>query len=189
MKQKTNVTILHSGGIDSTALIHFYKNLGFSITALFIDYGQEAKKQELIAVEEICKYYKVSSKKIRLVSTTKFNSGEILGRNLFLISTAFMFSKMRSGIIGVGVHADTDYIDCNEPFVKACNDILQLYSSGKIVLGTPFLKLSKFDILQYCRAEEVPLHLTSSCEKGAVPPCGTCDTCKELKELYARKDK
>jgi len=189
MRQKGSITILHSGGIDSTALIHFYKKMDFNITSFFIDYGQLARKTELAAVKKVCRYYEISSKNIQVLGAAKFGPGDILGRNLFLISTALMFSKMQNGIIGIGIHAGTDYIDCNEPFVNACSEIIQLYSSGTIVLGTPFLKLSKFDILQYCRAEGVPLGLTVSCEKGKIPACGTCGTCKELKKLYARKDK
>lgn len=189
MKQKSKVIILHSGGIDSTALIRFYQKLGFNPTSFFVDYGQLAKKAEAKAVKKICGYYEIESKKVQIHSTVKFGSGDVLGRNLFLISTALMFSKMQKGIIGIGIHAGTEYIDCNDPFVKACNEILLQYSDGKIMLSTPFLKLSKFDILQYCKGEEVPLELTYSCEKGAAVPCGTCGTCRELKTIYARKDK
>ena len=39
--------VLLSGGIDSMACIHFYLNQGYSIEALFCDYGQPASVREM----------------------------------------------------------------------------------------------------------------------------------------------
>lgn len=60
------VTVLYSGGMDSTAVIHFYKKMGYYITTLFIDYGQVSGKYERTAVERICKEYKIQNQILRV---------------------------------------------------------------------------------------------------------------------------
>src|SRR5262245_420917 len=92
MKRNTskNVLVLLSGGIDSTACINFYKELSFRVRCLHIDYGQLARRKELSAVKRVCKYYEVGFEKIIVSGFQKFSGGLVNGRNLFLISTAFM---------------------------------------------------------------------------------------------------
>lgn len=186
---KKKVLVLCSGGIDSTALMFFYKKLGFHVTAFFVNYKQQSKKYELQAVKSICNQYKFTLKSIEIKGKFTFGEGDIIGRNLFLISSALLFSNLKSGIIAIGVHAGTDYIDCSASFINKCNETFTLYSDGKIILAAPFMDWSKSNIIQYCHVENIPLSLTYSCERGTLPACGMCGTCKEINKIYARKDK
>ena len=51
------VVLLQSGGLDSCFLASLLYDIGFEIHHLFIDYGQNANKQEKYAVERIVEYY------------------------------------------------------------------------------------------------------------------------------------
>jgi len=46
-KKESPALILLSGGIDSTACVHYYLDQKFDVKAVFIDYGQKARKNEL----------------------------------------------------------------------------------------------------------------------------------------------
>src|SRR5258706_9830847 len=100
-----NVIILHSGGIDSTAMIHFYNNLGYSISAFFFQYGQIAAKKEWLAVQKISKHYHIKAQKIELKTDSTFKDGLIQGRNLFFLSAALLIENMNYGQVAIGIHA------------------------------------------------------------------------------------
>ena len=117
-----------------------------------------------------------------------FLSGELIGRNAFLIFTAILYCKISSGIISLGIHSGTPYFDCSESFVKIINKLLEEYSNGKVILNAPFIKWDKKMIYDYCKENNVPIHLTYSCENGFNPPCGTCLSCKDRKALNANKE-
>ena len=46
-RNQNYVRALVSGGIDSTACINFYKNLNFDVEAIFVDFGQPSRKENL----------------------------------------------------------------------------------------------------------------------------------------------
>jgi len=50
-KKRERCSSLVKWGIDSTACIHYYSNLGFSVNALFIDYNQKSKYQEFLSAK------------------------------------------------------------------------------------------------------------------------------------------
>jgi 7-cyano-7-deazaguanine synthase len=91
----------------------------------------------------------------------------------------------RNGIIALGVHAGTPYIDCSQEFIKAIQSTFDDYSDGRIRIGAPFVEWKKQDIWLYCQEKQVPVKLTYSCEKGCKPPCGRCLSCRDRKALYA----
>lgn len=52
-----------------------------------------------------------------------FSDGLIMGRNLFLLSSALMYKRIKSGIIAIGIHAGTDYVDCGKAFIDNVNQV------------------------------------------------------------------
>ena len=54
-----HVLVLLSGGIDSSACLVFYLTQGFSVSALFVDYGQVSKGREESAASAMCAHYGV----------------------------------------------------------------------------------------------------------------------------------
>lgn len=181
----TDVLVLLSGGIDSSACAYFYKIMGFHVQALFIDFAQPSAQLEHRAVLRISKQLGIPIKRISLTGMPEL-IGKIRGRNAAMLAMALMFFPVKSGIIAMGIHAGTPYEDCSEIFAESMQTIFDLYCSGSIKIGTPFLTWSKADIWNYAKEAGVPLHLTHSCEAGTVEPCGRCPSCKDVEALNGR---
>lgn len=179
------VLVLLSGGIDSTATLAFYLELGCLPSALFVDYGQDAATRELAAAQRVAAHYRVPLQRIACPGKQRKGGGLILGRNALLLSVGLMELEFTRGIIAIGVHAGTRYFDCSARFVSAASAIFDGYTDGRVKIGAPFLEWSKPDIWAFCRDRGVPLSLTYSCELGREQPCGECDSCKDLEVLSA----
>ncbi len=182
---KKHVLVLSSGGIDSTACIRFFKKMKFDVEAIFFDYGQPSRKNELKAVRAISNYYKIPLRAISIRTDMKFSNGLIQGRNAALYFLGLMHFRGNNGIIAAGIHAGTPYYDCSSTFLENIQGFFDGYTNGTIKPAAPFLTFSKKDIWDYCKTEKVPLSLTYSCERGLKQPCGKCDTCKDI--LYICK--
>lgn len=177
--------ILLSGGIDSTACVNFYKEIGVGLCGLFIDYGQPAAKFEAVAAKAVAEYYSINLLLSKWKGPRKKQSGFIQGRNGFLITAALMECPPNVSNIAIGIHKGTDYKDCSKEFVNKMQDIVNVYDLGNMVLSAPFIELTKGEILSYCLNQNVPIELTYSCEVGRKEPCGECLSCKDKEMLNA----
>ena len=180
-----SVEVLVSGGIDSAALLAFYLSQQLAVRALFVDFNQPAAKQESRAVKALCKHYGIQLSIVTVKSEATFSSGEITGRNAFLVFSALMACGARPGIIALGIHEGPPYYDCGEGFLKSIRTVVDGYTAGKIEVAAPLLKWGKQVIWEFCKEAQVPVDLTYSCENGGVPPCGNCLSCKDRRVLYA----
>lgn len=178
------VLVLASGGIDSSACISFYISQGALVEALFIDYGQRSKTNEENAVRNVAAHFQVRIRVVRC-QLGEFGPGLVLGRNGFFLNAALVAMGTKCGVIAIGIHAGTSYVDCSPSFVREMQKVLDLQTDGLVQIGTPFLDWEKPQIWQYCMANAVPVELTYSCENGQIQPCDCCLSCKDLKELYA----
>ena len=182
---KNTVCVLFSGGIDSTACISFYKMNNYNVQGLYIDYGQPSAKRELQAVKKLSNLLDVNVKTLSL-RPNKINNDElIIGRNAFLLTTALLIFPIHVSIVAMGVHAGTDYNDCNIEFINSMQQIFDTYTFGKIQIYAPFIEWSKADIWKYCKKNNIPTGDTYSCELGLIQPCGQCLSCNDLRKLYA----
>jgi 7-cyano-7-deazaguanine synthase len=183
-KTSKEVLILLSGGIDSTACLNFYLSRNVRAQCLIIDYGQPSVQSEFQAASRICTHYRVILQKVVCQGFAKKKDGMIQGRNGFLLYAALMEFRKSSGIIAIGVHAGTPYIDCSAEFIKSVQITFDDYTDGRIKIGAPFLEWTKRDIWMYCSQKRVPTQLTYSCEMGN-KPCGLCLSCRDRKALHA----
>lgn len=180
--------VLLSGGIDSAACAYFYKEQGFLVESLFINYGQPAAIKEERAAGEIASYLSIPIKQLSLSGACHKVKTEVGGRNAFLLFAALMEFSGSSGTIGIGVHAGTTYYDCTKDFLSQTQKLFDGYNAGCIQIGAPFVSWSKYDIWKYYRQTGMPEHLTYSCELGLQQPCGSCLSCQDLEKLYACKE-
>lgn len=180
-----SVAVLVSGGIDSAALLAFYLSQRFSVRALFVDFGQPAARQESRAAKEVCNHYGVDLSIMTVKSGATFSSGEITGRNAFLVFSALLVCGTRPGMIAMGIHEGPPYYDCSEGFLKSIQTVVDGYAAGKVKVAAPFLKWGKQVIWEFCKEAKVPVESTYSCETGGVPPCGNCLSCKDREALDA----
>jgi len=177
--------VLLSGGIDSSACVSFYMDQGFSTEGMFIDYGQIALPREIRAAESIAEHYRIPLKKLKWSGGQQKKSGFICGRNAFLLFSGLMELRQETAILAIGIHSGTTYQDCSMSFVRKMQGLFDVYTHGRVQIGTPFLKWLKGDIWHYLKSRGVPLNLTYSCELGEDQPCGHCLSCRDLEILYA----
>ena len=179
--------ILLSGGVDSAACAAFYSRLGHSVRGLFVDYGQPVRSVERESAAKVAAHYSIPLQSVVCQGPEANFSGEISGRNAFLITTAMVFNPKWTGIIALGIHAGTEYYDCGHTFVEDISRVVEGYSDGRVALGVPFLNWTKKMIWDFCLANHVPVEITWSCEVGPKTPCGKCLSCRELEAIYARQ--
>ena len=177
--QADSAIVLMSGGLDSTACAHFLKRQGLSTRGLFVDFGQAAVEPEGIAVEKVSSQLGIEVERISFRSARSYASGEIPGRNAFLILSAVVSAPPGTHLVGIGIHAGTPYFDCSPQFLKAIGNMVQDCSNGRCGVVAPFINWPKGDIHAYLGEYNLPIDITYSCESGTLPPCGECLSCKD----------
>lgn len=178
--------ILLSGGLDSCACLHFFLELGHPVSALYIDYGHAAAREEMVAAKSITAHYGVNLSTIRCLGFPFSDEGFIKGRNAFLLNCALMVcGNLTSGMVVIGIHSGSSYADCTPEFVNLMQNTYDLYTQGSIRIVTPLLTWNKMAIWRYCQDNHVPFQKTYSCEVGDSIPCGHCLSCKDIKSLHA----
>jgi 7-cyano-7-deazaguanine synthase len=175
--------VLFSGGIDSTACVHFLKAQNFAVRGLFIDYSQAAADQERRAVKSLAPSLSIRVSILRIAGLESSGPGELIGRNGLLISAAFFASKGRICTIATGIHAGTAYYDCSARFLNTMNLLALVQTDGRVSIFNPFADWNKQDVYDYATAENLPLDRTYSCESGTFFPCGRCASCRDREAL------
>lgn len=173
------VKVLASGGIDSTACLFYYKELGHDVEALFVDYGQPANPVEHEHIDMLCKRYGIPLGLLKLSGAAMGSQWEIRGRNAFFILAALMARPTFAGLLALGIHDGSSYYDCSQKFIKLMSNLVSDYTQGTVQLDFPFIEMDKAGIVQFCKSRKVPLELTYSCQTGSLPPCGKCPSCKD----------
>lgn len=188
MKKKSvkqpKVLLCCSGGIDSSALICYYIEQNYSVSAIHFDYGHSAYQEEKRALNLVARHYHINviHKKISpSISKEIANTGELIGRNALFVLSAMGFLEEGTRLISIGIHSGTPYYDCSPLFVDNMQSLLDGYYGGVVVFDVPFLSFKKSDIILWAREKEVPLDNTYSCQKGSKTPCGKCLSCVERK--------
>jgi 7-cyano-7-deazaguanine synthase len=146
-------------------------------TTLFVDYGQAAATAEDRASAAIANHYHVDRRVLR-VAGISFGSGEIRGRNSFLVSAALLTFPSESGSIVLGIHAGAGYRDCDPDFLAVTQQSLDFHTGGTVALVAPFIEAGKANLFAIAEDLGVPVELTFSCEAGP-EPCGECLSCRD----------
>jgi 7-cyano-7-deazaguanine synthase len=179
----SSAAVLMSGGIDSTACLHFLAKRGGNVQGVLLDYGQAAAARERQAARALAAHMHVPLVVYDVRGGPTFGSGELKGRNAFLIFAALFLTRLKSGLVAIGVHAGSPYYDCSPPFIDSMAQLIADDTDGQIKLIAPFLTWSKGDVFQYFVTSGLPIGLTYSCEAGAQPPCGVCMSCRDRRAL------
>lgn len=178
-----SATLLMSGGIDSAACAHFLAQQGNAVHGVFINHGQAAAAMEARAVARIGAHLGIPVDEYAVTGSTAFATGELVGRNAFLVFTALFLSSARPGLLAMGLHAGTPYYDCSEAFAKDIGKLVAEHTDGQVVFVSPFLTWNKREVYEYFITTGIDISLTYSCEAGTEPPCGQCASCRDRKAL------
>ena len=134
--------VLASGGIDSSTLLWLLAEQGLAPSALFVNYGQAAADAESAAVARVCSAVGAPLRYVRY-SGMSFGSGEIRGRNAYLLHTALIEFPTSSGVVALGIHAGTGYADCSPEFVDLMQRSYDFHTGGTITVVAPFGRLDE----------------------------------------------
>ncbi len=80
--ESKNALVLLSGGIDSSACLVFYLAQGFSISALFVDYGQVSKGRGESAPSAVWSYCKRLGVPVELTYSCEMGKDQPCGKCL-----------------------------------------------------------------------------------------------------------
>lgn len=152
---------------------------GHNVSAIFVDYGQLAAKQEIMAARQIAGYFNTPLKEVRISLNKTFGAGEVKYRNGSLIFVGAMAASPDTDNLVIGIHAGTPYPDCSDNFVSSVSEALSKSTEQSYTLIVPVRSWLKSQIVAYAVKENLPISLTYSCESGGHSPCGTCDSCKD----------
>ncbi|SRR6266568_5370672 len=184
MRVEPEVLVLLSGGIDSAATVAFYLEFGRAPAAVFVDYGQPARREEARAAAAVAAHFGIPLSVATWNGPMGKGVGLIRGRNLFLLAAALMERPASVSVLAIGLHAGTAYADSSPEFVQAAE--VAVVQSGElgVTVAAPFLEWPKGDVYAYARRERVPFSITYSCE-AADGPCGRCLSCGDREMLDA----
>jgi 7-cyano-7-deazaguanine synthase len=204
---------LLSGGMDSSTLAYVAKSKGYDILALHLNYGQRTESKELASAKKIAKLLEAEAfVEINLDYFAQFGASSLTDtkiaveeydparahvpntyvpfRNANLLAIATSFAEARGAdaiFIGVQSLDYSGYPDCRPEFIAAFQKVIDLGTkeTTEIALFTPFIRMTKTDILREGIRLGVPYEHTWSCYRNEGAACGSCGSCHFRKEAFA----
>lgn len=204
---------LLSGGMDSSTLAYLAKSEGYDIYALHLNYGQRTEEKERACAKKIAELlgaqdfvevdvgyfalFGASSLTDPAIAVEGFDPARVhipntyvpfRNANLLAIATSYAESKNADAIfIGVQSLDYSGYPDCRPQFIDAFQKVIDLGTKDTthIALNTPFITMTKTEILRLGLALGVPYNYTWSCYRNQDKACGTCGSCHFRKEAFA----
>lgn len=205
------ILMVLSGGMDSAVAMASLMEEADSEVALAVSflYGSKHNERENRAAKAICDHYSIKHMNIELPFIGKFfksallkSGGEIpeghyedptmketvvpFRNGIMLSIAAGLADSVGANCIGLGNHAGDHaiYPDCRLTFTQHMATAIKVGTYGEINLVTPFVKMTKAQIVELGFKLSVPFSLTYSCYKGGYLHCGKCGTCFERKEAF-----
>jgi len=204
------VVVVHSGGLDSTVLLASLVAQGHEVLPFSVDYGQRHAR-ELQAAEDVWRHFGVEGKRLDLSALSSiFDSSSLIeasgqaipeghyeadsmkstvvpNRNMLLLAAAAAYAiNSQANAVAYGAHAGDHaiYPDCRGSFVLAMTGALAVCDWEPILLLTPFLYMTKAQIVAQGAEVGAPFGLTWSCYNGREKHCGVCGTCVERRAAF-----
>jgi 7-cyano-7-deazaguanine synthase len=210
-EQRPLAITLCSGGLDSSVLAYYLRELGFKQHLLSVDYGQRHRR-ELQSAAKIAEHLGVEHTVVDLTSLRVLLKGSALtsddvavphghyaapnmaqtvvpNRNAILLSVAVGLAVAEgASLVSTAVHAGDHpiYPDCRPEFIEALNGAVKTGTDGyglpDLHIEAPFVHKTKEDIAALAHLLSVPVGDTWSCYEGGDIHCGRCGTCVERRE-------
>ncbi|WP_422025100.1 7-cyano-7-deazaguanine synthase QueC [Roseovarius sp.] len=202
--------VICSGGLDSVSLAHKVAAEHRLRGLLSFDYGQRHVKEVEYAAA-CAKRLGVPHKVVDISSVGAALSGSALtddvavpdghyaevtmkitivpNRNAIMLAIAFgMAASEKADAVAAAVHGGDHFIypDCRPGFIDAFQAMQDhaLEGVAEVRLYTPFVTISKADIVTEGAKHGTPFAETWSCYKGGEVHCGRCGTCVERREAF-----
>lgn len=202
------VVVIYSGGMDSFTVLNKAIRDGKQVYALSFDYGQRHVK-ELDCARAVCKQLNIEHKVIDITSINQLLAGSSLtddidipeghyqeqsmkstvvpNRNMILLSLAVGYAvSVGANQVYYGAHSGDHaiYPDCRPEFVQKMNDVCQIANYEAVEIYSPYLTVSKTDILTDGLKMGLDYSQTWTCYNGRDKACGKCGACQERLEAF-----
>lgn len=195
--ERKKVTILFSGGLESTALIKYFKEKeNFEISLIYISFGYFWEKAEFNHAKKIAEYFNLSldfinltnsfeTKQLGLVDTLEKNIIPLRNLSLFTFSSFYM-AQRDINTLAIGLQEDLNYPDTNKEYINTTEELIRKGLQNQNFNNlTPFYKISKDEIISKF---DLPLNLIFSCTNPiGLHRCHKCFKCKKLDLLIKQK--
>ncbi len=197
-----NLVVL-SGGLDSTCALALTILGGGETMAITFDYGQR-HYVELEAARAVADFFDIEHRIVSLedlmprggsalTSNVPVPEGHyaeesmaatvVPGRNLLFAAAAVAQATAGDSVV-FGVHAGDHpiYPDCRPDFwIPLARAVRDAYA---VSIETPFIGLTKAELLGVGMGAGAPVQRTWSCYRGEGRHCGRCGTCVERAEAF-----
>ncbi len=202
--------VVCSGGLDSVALACKVAAEHELLGLVSFDYGQRHKKEldfaaraagrlgvfhEVIDMSDIGRHLTGSALTDNVevpdghYEEESMKSTVVPNRNAIMLAIAFgMAASLKADAVATAVHGGDHFIypDCRPDFINAFQAMQDKALDGyaSVRLHTPFVDISKADIVVEGARHNTPFGDTWSCYKGGEIHCGRCGTCVERREAF-----
>ncbi|MBT0584800.1 7-cyano-7-deazaguanine synthase QueC [Alteromonas oceanisediminis] len=201
--------VVYSGGMDSYTVLHKALRSGAPVHAVSFNYGQRHAK-ELVVAASVCEALGVVHKVVDITSINQLLAGSSLtsdidipeghyeedsmkstvvpNRNMILLSLAVGYAvSISADKVYYGAHSGDHaiYPDCRPEFVEKMNAVCAIANYDAIEIITPYLNVSKTDILRDGLNMGLDYQHTWTCYNGREKACGVCGACQERLEAFA----
>lgn len=191
-----SIVTLVSGGLDSTLVAKLAQEEGLSQYPLFVNYGQRARDEELLAcrramdrlglpapvVLDLSGFGKLIRSGLTDPSLDIVENAFTPGRNmLFLLAAASYAYQVNADAISIGLlHESTSlFPDQTSTFLADAEHMIGRCMGRRIHVLAPLAQFRKQDVVALAR--EKGIEGTYSCHRGEANPCGACIACNEFK--------
>ncbi|MDE6006955.1 MAG: 7-cyano-7-deazaguanine synthase QueC [Muribaculaceae bacterium] len=203
---KDSIIVL-SGGLDSTTLLHDFKErIALAVT---FDYGSNHNAREIECAKSQCKELGIEHIVIPLEFMGKYFRSSLLSGADAIPEGHYADSNMRSTVVpfrngimlsvacGLAESRDLKHVmianhggdhaiypDCRRGFIEAMSRAMQEGTYEGVDIIAPYTDITKADIVRHGATLKINYNNTYSCYKGGKLHCGVCGTCTERKEAF-----
>lgn len=185
--------LLLSGGVESATLLHQLAQGGEQVQGLFLDYGQRGAGEERRAAESQCEPLGVELVVLDLARVgATFRRGQerkahvpLPHRNLVALSLGLSYAaNLGAKRLYLAANRDDarDYPSSSHSFLAQFRLLAGLL--GETELRTPYLDLSKTEVVRRGRTLGVDFDSTYSCLLGYPVHCGRCPQCVKRRAAF-----
>ena len=208
---KKKAVLIYSGGMDSFTLLHHILASGLArsdIAALTFNYGQKHVK-EVEYAKYVCAELGIEHQVVDISAINSLLGGSSLtddiaipeghyeadnmkstvvpNRNMILLSLAIAYAvSLEADTVYYGAHSGDHaiYPDCRPEFVQKMDEVSRIANFQPVAISTPFVAMSKIDILARGMTLGLDYTHTWTCYNGRDKACGKCGACVERLEAF-----
>lgn len=200
------IVMICSGGLDSTVLYHFEKEVGHEIIPINFNYGSKHNEIERQRALDLIPNLRIIDIDLSFLKSSLLKNQEDIPqghyeaenmkstvvpfRNGIMLAYAIAIAESENAdAVMLGSHAGdhTIYPDCRPEFTKAMNDSATFGTFNGVQVISPFNNKTKSQIVSVGKEIEIEdiMARTWTCYEGREKHCGKCGSCVERKEAFA----